>query len=313
MNRRLLINTGIIFALTMAFVSVAKAQSSSIQFANGVTVAIQTETVPPSNSNSLGNIYSSDTIASDSVVHRVMTDTKNKIYFGYDVVVEKQVETGKFKVSIKPLSKSPAQLLNKYETQSGNTPDYVSFTSRSLPKYPEAVILNDGDSITLDILENLQTRSKISDIIKIISKPIKFGSYFSEREKAKDFTIRDVNLRLDQPEVSINGEKSKIGGGTSGNVVWVSLTGKGRFIFSFLPQPEYDFQKTGIILDNKIIFDYKGESYQFVSKSPILDLGGKWNLWIMFDENYQLPRKFSPESPYSFGAADKVEYLFDNR
>ena len=310
MKNRNLINSVLISVLTVVSFGTINAQSGSIQFDN-VVVAIKTETVPPGSSDSLGNIYSSGTTFSGNIVHRVMTDTKNKMYFGYDVAVEKQGETDKFKVSIRPLSKSPNQILGRHEASA--LPDYDKFTAQSLPKYPEAVILDDGDTITLDILQNPQTRVKISDIIKVTSKSKKFGNYFSERENAKDFTIGDVDLRFDYPDILINGEKSKFGGGASGNVIWIYIHGKGRFIFSFSPHPGYNFQKSGVILDNKISFDHDGDSYEFINKSPVLGSGGKWNLWIMFDQNYKPSYKISPESPYQFGAADKVEYLFSNK
>lgn len=312
MKSKILFNLGLILALTIAFSGSAKPQSGAIQFNNGVTVAIKTETVPLGNSDSLGNI-SGYTTYSDNVVHRIMTDAKNKIYFGYDIVIEKMGESEKFKVSIKPLSKSPNQLISRFTTVVEDTPDYDSFTAQSLPKYPEAVILEDGDTVTLDILENRRTGAKKIDIIKVTAKPKKFGNYFSEREKARDFTINDVDLRFDAPEILINGAKSKIGGGASGNVIWIYIYGKGRFIFSFAPQPKYNFQKTGMILDNKIMFEYNGDSYEFINKSPVLGSAGKWNLWVMFDPEYQPTYKLSPESPYEFGAADKVEYLFNNK
>ena len=304
MNNKYIANAVIILALTLGLYINGSAQSGAIQFENGITVAIKTETVPPNGENSSGNMYSSGTAYTGNTVHRVMTDTKNKIYFGYDLIVEKQGEAGKFKVAIKPLSKSPAELFRQ------NTIDYKEFTAKSLPKYPEAFVLDEGDSITLEILENRQTRTKISDIIKITSKWQKFGNYFSELEKAKDFTIEDVNIYLDKPEISINGKKTINGGGASGNVVWFYLPGKGRFIFSFRPQTEFSFQKTGMILDNKIIFEHNGEKYEIVNKTPVLSSGGKWNLWIMFDQNFQPPSPYSPNE-YMFGATDDVKYLFD--
>ncbi len=315
MRNRQMINLFAGLAFVLSLIGTAYAQSGSIGFPNGITVAIKTETVPPSNSGSLGNAYSSGSTYSGSgnIVHRVMTDTKNKIYFGYDVVVEKQAESEKFVVTIKPLSKTPAQVMGKYARPVENGPDYTKFTPRSLPKFPDPVILNDGDTITLDILENPQTNGKISDIIKVTSKPGRFPSHFSEREKAKDFTIDDVNLLLDAPEILIDGRKSQLGGRASANLLWVYFNGKGRFIFSFVPQPGYDFQKTGMILDNKILFDHNGESYEFINKSPVLGLGGKWNLWVMFDPDYKPSHKLSPESLYEFGGATKVEYLFDKK
>ncbi|MEO6590657.1 MAG: hypothetical protein ABIP06_15280 [Pyrinomonadaceae bacterium] len=303
MRNNKLVNTGLILVSTFVFFVIGKAQSGSIQFSNGITVAIKTETVPPNDKNSFENGFSSGTGYNGNTVHRVMTDTKNKIYFGYDLDVEKQGESGKFKISIKPLSKTPAELFRQ------NSLYYRGFTAKSLPKYPEPFILDDGDSITLDILENRQTQTKISDIIKITSKPQKFFSYFSDREKAKDFTIEDVLLHLDKPEISINGQKNNHGGGASGNVIWLYIPGKGRFIFSFRPQPEFNFQKAGIVSDDKILFEYNGEKYEIVNKSAVLGSGGKWNLWVMFDENYK-PTD-SGSSSYEFGATDEVKYLFD--
>lgn len=300
------------FMLMLALLTIANAQSNSIGFKSGITVAIKTETVPPGNTDSLGSIYGY-TDSSDNIVHRMMTDTKNKIYFGYDVVVEKQDETGKFKVSIKPLSKTPKQLLNRNITSGGNIPDYDTFTAKSLAKYPEAVILDDGDTITLDILENPQTRTKISDIIKVMSKPSKFISDFSERRDAKDFTIDDVLLKMTKPEISINDKTYKTGTSLMGNINWIYIQGKGRFIFSFSPQPGYNFQKTGIILDNKIMFDFNGDKYKIISQTPILGEGGKWNLWVMYDPDYHSTFDISPESPFHFGAASKIEYLFNKK
>lgn len=313
MRNKTLINTGLGLALTLFFFGVAKAQYGTIQFDNGITIAIKTETVPRNNSSSLGNIYSSNTTYSGSILHRVLTDTKNKIYFGYDVEIEKQGEPEKFKVSIKPLSKSPNQLILKNTTSVGNTPDYDSFTAQSLPKYPDAVILEDGDTITLDILENPQTGAKISDVIKITSKPKQFGNYFSEREKAKDFTIEDVLLRMERPDIYINEKEYKTGVSLVGNLNWIYIRGKGRFIFSFKPQPSYNFQKTGLIQNNKIQFEFNGDKYKFISKSPILGLGGKWNLWVMHDPGYQPTYSVTEEKPFVFGAAGKVEYLFEKQ
>lgn len=301
---KILANAVFIFALMLGFSAIGKAQSHAIRLGNGITVAIKTETVPPDDKNSPGNTYSSGTGYTGNIVHRVMMDAKNKIYFGYDLVVEKQNESGKFRVEIKPLSKSP----NKLFVQ--NSSDYSGFTAKTLPKYPDAVFLDDGDSVTMEILENQQAGIKISDIIKVNSEWKKFGSYFSERESAKDFTIDEVNMYFDKPEISVNGQKTIHGGGASGNVIWFYIPGKGRFIFSFRPQPEFDFRKNGMILDNKMIFEHDGEKYEVVNKSPVLNSGGKWNLWVIFDRNYQ------PESPdlpnsYVFGAASKVKYLFD--
>ncbi|CAN5241251.1 hypothetical protein BH20ACI1_BH20ACI1_02530 [soil metagenome] len=289
---------GIFAAMSAVF---SNAQEGATTFKDGYTVAVKTEKRPSDNNRSSDYIRTVET-SSGYAINRLIIDETNKIYYGYDYKVIREDKTNKFRISFAPLSVNPKTLFNT-----------EGFTAKTLPAYPADIVVEDGDSVTLDILENPQTGAKVSDIIKVTSKPNKFGSYFAEREKAKDFTIDDVQLRLDAPEVLINGEKSKIGGSASGNIIYVALYGKGRFIFSFVPQPGYNFQKNGVILDNKIMFDYNGESYQFINKSPVLGSGGKWNLWVMFDPDYKPTYQLSPNSPYEVGTADKLEYLFQKK
>lgn len=295
---KIIIVCGFIAALSVF----SKAQEGARSFADGFTVAVKTEKTPPGNNPSTDYIRTVET-SSGYTISRLIIDEKNKIYFGYDLkVVPEDGKTNKFKVSFAPLSVNPKDFFKA-----------EPYLAQALPEYPAEITVEAGETVTLDVLENPQTHAKISDIIKIITKPKKFGGYFAEREKAEDFTINDVSLHFDAPEISINGEKSKIGGGAAGSIIWVYIKGKGRFIFSFAPQAGYDFQKIGMILDNKIMFDYNGETYQFTNKSPVLESGGKWNLWVMFDGKYQPSDKLSPASTYQFGAADKVEYLFGSK
>lgn len=340
MKIRKFTNICLMCVLTLVLFGVSKAQQGTFQLSNGITIAIKTVTMPSDNSqNSYGNIYTS---SSGNIVHRVMTDRKNKIYFGYDLLVERQDETGKFKVSIKPLSKEPNALIgpervsvganqmraaaeaSKSSSASGtnvatsetaiiNRQNFKDFTAKSLPNYPDDIIVDDGDTITLDLLENPTTNTKISDVIKIIYKSGQFDFQITDDKPAKDFTIQEVMLRIEKPDIYINEKKYKTGATAAGNINWIYIHGKGRFIFSFEMQPGYNFQKTGVIKDNKISFEFNGDKYEFVSKSPILGSGGNWNLWVMHDSDFQPIYKMSEENPFIFGAAGKVDYLFQKR
>jgi hypothetical protein len=335
-----IINLSLIAIMTLCLAAVAKAQYGIIKLSNGVTVVIKTQITPTESKKSLGNIYSSN---SGNVINRILTDRQNKIYFGYDLSFEKAEGTGKFKVSIKPLSKTPDSILSrakmsvsKDEMQrarsavgSGtsrvsvgsnrtsetkiSSPDYSDYTAKSLPNYPEDFIVNDGDTITLDLLENPETNTKITDVIKISSKSDNFEYYFSDDRPVKDFSIEDIHLRIETPDIYINEKKYRTKSTIAGNINWIYIHGKGRFIFSFKPQLEYNFQKIGIIQNNKLSFEYNGDKYEFVSKSPILGSGGKWNLWVMHDLSYQPTSQKSEENPFIFGAAGRVEYLFERR
>ena len=68
-----------------------------------------------------------------------------------------------------------------------------------------------------------------------------------------------------------------------------------------------------MIRNNKLSFEFKGDKYEFVSKSPILGQGGNWNLWVMHDPSYKPNSRKSKDPAFAFGAAGKVEYLFQRK
>ena len=323
---------------TLCLFSVANAQYGIMKLGNGITIVVKTEITPSKPKGSLGSIYSSN---SGNTIHRILTDKKNKIYFGYDLSFEKEGEE-KFRVSIKPLSKTPDAIMKRHkrskqnavegvETVASNssglthstkgypqasiiyTSDFSSFTEKLLPNYPKAFVVNDGDTISLDLLENPKTKAKITDIIKISSKSSGFGYNYSEDKPIRDFSVNDVYLRIETPDIYINQKKSETNSSVAGNINWIYIKGKGRFIFSFKPQPNYTFKKIGVIRNNKLSFEFKGDKYEFVSKSPILGQGGNWNLWVMHDPSYKPNSRKSKDPGFAFGAAGKVEYLFQRK
>jgi hypothetical protein len=289
----------LIWTLYFSFFSEVKAQEGSVTFKNGITIAVKTETTPGDSANkALTNISNSySTYSSENTMHRLITDKKNKLFFGYDLVVIPQSEKNKFKVSFKPLSINPNKLVN-----------VDNMTAQVLPKYPDEMLVEDGDIITLEILENPQTQVKIFDLIKVTNENMGGGNYFLERKPARDFTIDDVELQLTKFEVFVNGERIEKGGGMSGANIYFYFQGKGRFIMSPFPRQGFNLQKIGVIEGNKISFTFNGDHYKFVSTSPILGTGGKWNLWVLHDPHYR--SSFSPNSPSEFGAADNIKFLF---
>ena len=56
---------------------------------------------------------------------------------------------------------------------------------------------------------------------------------------------------------------------------------------SLFPRKGFNLQKIGVVEDNKLSFIFKGDNYRFVSSSPIIGSGGKWNVWVLHDPNYK--------------------------
>src|SRR5213592_3318449 len=89
--------------------------------------------------------------------------------------------------------------------------------------------------------------------------------------------------------VIINGALAASGNSTTGcagALLWFYVSDRGRFIFSLEPRKGYEFQKVGIIADNRIEFTVDGNHYEWLSSSPIVPQGGTWNLWVLSDPKY---------------------------
>lgn len=296
-----------VFAVLLfcGLIQITNAQQGSIGFKDGITVAIKIK--QNGETQNFSNIYNSS--ATDkNVIHRVMIDRKNQTYFGYDLEVVATADTKQFEVLIKPLSVENMIDSIKIVGNSDN------LSPRSIPKYPGKILVQEGDTIVLDILENSKTKEKISDLIKVTRRKTKPESYFFDNSNPKDFTVNEVKLSMLGFDIYVNDEKVKFnGGGMVGSVIWIYFPNKGRFIFSPIEQPGYNFQRIGVIDNKTMSFNYAGVNYKFISNEPILDSFGKWNLWVMFDPDYQSNSQTSDDKSLQLGATGKVEDLFENQ
>jgi hypothetical protein len=252
----------------------AKAQDGAITFADGITVTIKVKSKPPLPENSpldigVGELV--NTRSEKNIVHRLLTDPKNKLYFGYDLEVSATADNSKFKVAFRPLSLNPNKFLK-----------VTNFTAFTIEKYPGEMIVDDGDIISFDTLENPQAKVKFSDLIKITRQRKTSGGQITELQPAKDFTMQATDL-----EAFINDKKVAEAASLSGSNLSFYFQGKGRFIMSVFPRKGFNLQKIGIIEDKKISFTFKGDNYRFVSSSPIIGSGGRWNVWVLYDPDYK--------------------------
>lgn len=261
---------------------------------NGISIAFRSEsTTGEPTSKQFNHIYTHELTKTKNTVSRIIVDIKRKVYFGYDLTVTPQAEKRKYKVAIKPLS---------YDTSGW---DYLSqMPAQSLPAYPEEFTVEDGDVITLDILENPLTKAKIYDLIKITDEYRVDGHYFLERKVPLDFTIDKVEMQLRSFELFVNGEKREGGFALniSGKNLYFQLADKGFFVLSPIPREGYNFQKIGVIQDKVIKFTFNSDEYKLVSKIPVLCSGGNWNLWIF----HQPARN---NSKFYYGSIDDLKRI----
>jgi hypothetical protein len=216
------------------------------------------------------------------VIHRVLIDATGKYVFGYDLLIEAVRASKTFNIAVKPLD---SQIENKLLASNGESqPARIA----TLPQIAEPQILDDGDSFTLDLLVNEKTGVKIVDVVKV---SFEHSDLWKENPRSlpRDFTLDAVALRVIDFRLLIDGNligKGKPGTDFAGALLWCYVENAGRFIFSLVPREGYDFQKVGIINDNRIEFTVAGKRYEWWSSAPILPTGGIWNVWVLHDPTY---------------------------
>src|ERR1700750_2764552 len=252
----------------------------SVALQSGAHVRIRTESDPPGAQDAPSNFVEAE--EKPNLVRRIFVDSKDELFFGYELLIERVGETKQFRVAVRPLSAD-------YLRQRAWRP---AFQKRRLhPSYNPAAFtaapqtIDDGDTFALDVLRNPRTGAKIVDVIQV---SLSDASDASATDEPRDFALDDVYLQVKNYELLINGESvyKSAGGSVSGPIVWLALRARGRFVFSLVPRPGYDFQKTARLEGNRISFEWGGEHCECVSREPVVGLGGNWNLWVMHDPNY---------------------------
>jgi hypothetical protein len=231
-----------------------------------------------------------------NAINRVLLDEERGVYFGYTVRVEPVAHSNKFRVSFTPLSREKARQLT-------NSPLIKQITRSTVgagksedrpddgPRYPEPQVIDDGDSIALDVLVNPTTGVRIADRITVSSRGAAQSEAADGKQRARDFSLDDVELRVSDYQLLVNGKQltaKAAQSGCAGPLVWIYIPGRGQFAFSIKPHPGHNFEKAGLVEDNKIVFSVKGEQFEWRSKEPILSGGaGGFNLYVRHDPHFK--------------------------
>ncbi|MBC8032029.1 MAG: hypothetical protein H7Z16_18240 [Pyrinomonadaceae bacterium] len=216
------------------------------------------------------------------MIHRVLVDASGKYVFGYDLLIRAVAASRTFTIAVKPLDAEVERKLIK------SSPEVQPARIATLPQSTEPQILADGDSFALDLLVNQNTGVKIVDFVRVSFDRSNLWED-NPRTLPRDFTLDAVALTLADYRLLIDGNlvaAGKPGTNFGGALIWCYVEGRGRFIFSLVPREGYQFQKVGIIKENRIEFTVKGNHYEWLSSSPILPNGGTWNVWVLHDPKY---------------------------
>ena len=228
---------------------------------------------------------------------RTLFDSKQGRYYGYDLFVEPRGAV--FQVRIEPLSLSTSELAARQIVDS-------SWTPIPLVKYPVIPQVPAGAVVSIDLLQNPATGQKVVDVLTFKSTA---PAPAVASGPPRDFSISDVEIRLESPRVSVNGQivdaSLQVGGSVSGQVLWFYLPERGRFAFSI--QPNRDYRRAGEIFDKTMDFTVGGDQYHVQSAAPIAPGSGRFHLYVL-DEPHWRPVGGSGSSMI-LGAAISADLL----
>lgn len=304
----------LIFCL-LFLVSSIKAQQRGphqliVPLTDGGFVAFQVETAFSTPSKTSDNqqtraIFDSQALVDDNrVIHRILVDTEGRPVFGYDLYVTGNATARQFTVAARPLD---PQFEKKLMARSGA--QQVAAKIATLPQSSEDQRLDDGDAFSLDLLINTESGIKIVDVVKVSFDRSTLWDT-NPRSVPRDFTLDAVQLAVKEYELVLNSKviaKSKSTIGCSGALVWFYVPDHGRFIFSLVPRDGYEFQKVGVVADNKIEFTIGKDHFEWISTTAILGDTGTWNLWVLHDPKYVPMLATSDEPAKDKDAWDKLD------
>jgi hypothetical protein len=230
-------------------------------------------------------------------LHKAYWEKKTHTYFGYDLAAERSDTEGNCRVSIAPLTMSLADF--------GTVPDANHFRPIALQTYPGTQVVRSDETVSLLLLASPGRDIKVVDYIQVSCKEAPLLAAESAAKDApppRDISVRDIELHVVDPEISINGnhvDGIALHGRVTGPLVWFNIPGKGRFLLSLARYP--GFAQDGTVAGRDLAFRNGGDHYNIHTSQPLFQSPQPWNLYVRSD-----PSRSADAGP-AFGSADHPE------
>src|SRR5262245_25909875 len=226
--------------------SLASAQTSGrrqlvLQVSTGGFISFKSETLAidknqtPDPQSLASLIHSQAMLDEKRIIHRVLTDSDNRVIFGYDLLVSSDPLTRKFNIAVMPADEAFRRIFMK-ESATRSSDLFATFPESTSPQ-----TLDDGDAISLELLVNPESGLKIIDVVRVTFDRSRLIET-SPDSPPKDFTLDAVALTVKGYELFIDDSlvgKGRPTVGCTGSIVWFYVPDRGRFIFSLAPRDGY--------------------------------------------------------------------------
>ena len=298
------------------FVQSAFAQSSRI---DGGTVSqskfgFYWETRLEPGTPPLSGSFSTSTAYEQGIVHRLLIDSAQKMYVGYDVLVEPLSEPNTYRVTFRKLTVTP-DLARQFL---GDGWANIQTPGWGLPA-PQVV--KGGDVVSLPLLTSKKTNQRVVDYMTIQEPSQRFSGFNSIPERqfsysggpSRDFGLDDAELFIQSPRLSINGKLDETSARrfdeVSGAVVWLHVANRGRFLLSLVPHPKFGFRKAGEVRGSSLTFVIGVDTFTLNTGHRIAPGQAPYSLYVLHDPDWRPTYENADLSVFTMGAADLVESL----
>jgi hypothetical protein len=244
-----------------------------------------------------------------------MLDRSRRVYFGYDVKVEPLSNTNTYRLTFGALSMTPEMSQRFFGAADSG------WTMLPPPRFPDARTVRGGDVLQLDLLTNSAWGQTLVDYVTVQEPPRRLNTFdvSAPREFAfasgppRDFNADDVELRLQEPRLSINGmlqeSSRRLRADVSGSVVWLYVPDRGRFLISLTPQAKLGFQRAGEVRGSSLRFTIGSDTFSVVCGSRIAPGLAAFNVYVLHHPKWRPTYANADLSAATVGAADRADYV----
>jgi hypothetical protein len=267
-------------------------------------------------------------------VSHYVYDSPHDVYFGYDVLIDKQ-PSGAYTLTFAKLSLSPLELV--YEIRR-NPPvgwpmpppsrNPADWTFEPLPAYLQPQTLREGETLRVELLTDKDTGRKMYENLRILPErgPVRAsivrGAPLAVNRPmpvvptvagtAREFSAADAELQLTQPHVTLNGAPQDSTGRNPatvhGPLLWFYLPGHGRYVLSLVPHPDLDFKLAGEARGGVISFSLGAASIKLECPVPVAPGSFAYNLYVLHDPEWE-PTAQAQKGQFALGSVDPGELI----
>jgi hypothetical protein len=240
----------------------------------------------------LAESFSTSTTYGPGVVHRLLVDSVQKVYVGYDVLIAPMSEPNTYRLTFQNLTLTREMARERFNDAWANIPT---------PGWglPTPQIIHGGDVVALTLLKSKTTNQQVVDYVTVQEPSRRFSGFnpVPAREftfasgTSRDFKVDDVELTIQSPRFSINGKLDESSSGrfdeVSGAIVWIYAPKRGRFSLSLVPHPELGFRKAGEVRGSSLSFVIGGDTFALSTGGRIAPGQAPFSLYVLHEPDWK--------------------------